>query len=217
MTFYSELFTSSDSELCFSMATLSMPKQDYQRGTSRISQKTPSSQVVIRSSTRTWMLFKVGNLVITGIPIRRKLKQTLKQSFFPYVCMLLNYKLMLLNKWYIFKIHVFIYFRNIWSVHENQGFSKRFLIIDLCIKAAAWAHTNYTFHYFEVRHILIVLLNHNLPCRYKYCRCKARYTPSRRRRTSGDESRLRGRITSAASGFKVVLTHQTDARHPTAK
>ncbi len=37
---------------------------------------------------------------------------------------------------------------------------------------------------------------------------KAQNTPSRRRRTSGDESRLRGRLTSAASGFKVALTHQ---------
>ncbi len=34
--------------------------------------------------------------------------------------------------------------------------------------------------------------------------CQARNTPSRRRRTSGDESRLRGRLTSAASGSKVA-------------
>ncbi len=39
-------------------------------------------------------------------------------------------------------------------------------------------------------------------------------TPSRCRRTSGDESRLRGRLTPAASGSKVALTHQADARHP---
>ncbi|ROL28029.1 60S ribosomal protein L27 [Anabarilius grahami] len=46
---------------------------------------------------------------------------------------------------------------------------------------------------------------------------KGRNTPSRRRRTSGDESRLRGWLTSAASGSKVALTHQTDARDPTPK
>ncbi len=37
------------------------------RGTSRSSQKTPSSKVVITSSMRTWMLFTSWNLVITGI------------------------------------------------------------------------------------------------------------------------------------------------------
>ncbi|ROL52391.1 hypothetical protein DPX16_6620 [Anabarilius grahami] len=42
-------------------------------------------------------------------------------------------------------------------------------------------------------------------------------TASRRRRTSGDESRLRGWLTSAASVSKVGLTHQTDAKQPTAK
>lgn len=37
-------------------------------------------------------------------------------------------------------------------------------------------------------------------------------TPSQCWRTS-DESRLRGWLTSTASGFKVALTHHTDARH----
>ncbi len=48
----------------------------------------------------------------------------------------------------------------------------------------------------------------------EYLHFKARYTPSRRRQTSGDESRLRGRLTSAASGSKVALTHQADTRQP---
>ncbi|KAF4115361.1 hypothetical protein G5714_002850 [Onychostoma macrolepis] len=37
------------------------------------------------------------------------------------------------------------------------------------------------------------------------------------KKNSGDESGLRGRLTLAASGSKVALTHQADARHPTAK
>ncbi len=80
VTFYSELFASSDSELCISMATLSTPKQILRRsrGTSRSSQKTPSSQVVI---TRTWTLFTSWNLVITGIPIWRE--RTLKSTWAP--------------------------------------------------------------------------------------------------------------------------------------
>ncbi len=41
----------------------------WSRGTSCSSQKTPSSQVVITSSPRTWTLFTSWNLVITGIPI----------------------------------------------------------------------------------------------------------------------------------------------------
>ncbi len=46
---------------------------------------------------------------------------------------------------------------------------------------------------------------------------KAQKTPSKRRWTSGDKSRLQGQLTSKASGSKVVLTHQVDAQHPTAK
>ncbi|ROI15961.1 hypothetical protein DPX16_14173 [Anabarilius grahami] len=47
---------------------------------------------------------------------------------------------------------------------------------------------------------------------YKGRNTPGRNTPSRRRRTSGDESKLRGWLTSAASMSKVVLTHQTDAK-----
>ncbi|ROL48113.1 hypothetical protein DPX16_2695 [Anabarilius grahami] len=46
---------------------------------------------------------------------------------------------------------------------------------------------------------------------------KGRNTPSQRRRTSGDESRLWGWLTSAASVSKVSLTHQTNARQSMAK
>ncbi len=64
VTFYSELFTSLDSELCFSMTTISMPKQSlrWSGGTSRSSQKTPSSQVVITSSSLFYKL-EYGNYI----------------------------------------------------------------------------------------------------------------------------------------------------------
>ncbi len=63
--------------------------------------------------------------------------------------------------------------------------------------------------------ILIEIYIQCLICPKLHMLDKARNTPSQRRRTSGDKSRLRGQLTSAASGSKVALTHQADARHPT--